>query len=133
MLKAGIFSLEQVILLPEDVLSVIGDMGPACAKVLQNHAKCAVLPLLGLQGNYDDPEIDLLDTPCPKQNNNSRAASHNVNFGSNKGQGHEITHYDSNLDSETDLDEEESNGEGGMNASGPEWDKLDPDSSDGED
>jgi hypothetical protein len=44
-------------MLPEDVLCVIGDMGKGRARVLRNYAKRSVLPLLGLQGNYDDPEI----------------------------------------------------------------------------
>ena len=47
----------QVVILPEDVVSVIGNMGEKKARILHNYAKCAVLPLLGLQGNHDDPEI----------------------------------------------------------------------------
>jgi hypothetical protein len=48
-----------VILLPEDVLSVIGDMGQKWARVLRNYdyAKCIILPLLGLINSYDEPEI----------------------------------------------------------------------------
>jgi hypothetical protein len=47
----------QAVMLPKDVLSVIGDMGKARARVIRNYARRVVLPLLGLQGNYDEPEI----------------------------------------------------------------------------
>ncbi|KAG1777587.1 hypothetical protein EV702DRAFT_945908, partial [Suillus placidus] len=48
LLNAGVVSSSQVILLPEDVLSVIGDMGQKRARILRNYAKRTVLPLLGL-------------------------------------------------------------------------------------
>ncbi|KAG1740559.1 hypothetical protein EDD22DRAFT_738811, partial [Suillus occidentalis] len=48
LLDAGVFLSSQVILLPEDVLSVIGDMGERRARILRNYAKWTVLPLLGL-------------------------------------------------------------------------------------
>ncbi|KAG1796097.1 hypothetical protein EV424DRAFT_1353305 [Suillus variegatus] len=47
----------QVILLPEDVLSVIGNMGQRRARILRNYAKRTVLPLLGLINSYEEPEI----------------------------------------------------------------------------
>lgn len=34
-------------------------MGPARARVLCNYTKHIVLPLLGLQGNYEEPEITI--------------------------------------------------------------------------
>jgi hypothetical protein len=57
LLEAGITTSEQLLLLPEDVVSVIGDMGQARARILRNYAKRIVLPVLGLRGNYEDPEI----------------------------------------------------------------------------
>ena len=56
LLEAGIFSSEQILLCPEDVLCVIGDMGLAHARILRNYAKHIVLPILGLQGNYEEPD-----------------------------------------------------------------------------
>ena len=53
----GITTAEQLLLIPEDVLSVIGNMGPARARVLRNYTKRVILPLLGLRGDYEDPEI----------------------------------------------------------------------------
>jgi hypothetical protein len=55
--EAGLVLSSHLVMLPEDVLCVIGDMGKGRARVLRNYAKRSVLPLLGLQGNYDDPEI----------------------------------------------------------------------------
>lgn len=57
LLEAGIVQSEQLLLLPEDILSVIGNIGPAWARILRNYAKQIVLPLLGLQDNHKDPEI----------------------------------------------------------------------------
>ncbi|KAG2140763.1 hypothetical protein BD769DRAFT_1333934, partial [Suillus cothurnatus] len=57
LLDAGVVSSSQVILLPEDVLSVIGDMGQKRARVLRNYAKHIILPLLGLINSYEEPEI----------------------------------------------------------------------------
>jgi hypothetical protein len=57
-------------MLPEDVLCVIGNIGKTRARVLRNYAKRSVLPLLGLRGNYDDPEIASPD----KANGNAIAA-----------------------------------------------------------
>ena len=37
----------------------LGDMGLARARALCNYARRLVLPILGLEGNYDQPEIDL--------------------------------------------------------------------------
>ncbi|KAG1792603.1 uncharacterized protein HD556DRAFT_1209294, partial [Suillus plorans] len=48
LLDAGVVLSSQVILLPEDVLSVIGNMGQRRARILRNYAKWTVLPLLGL-------------------------------------------------------------------------------------
>jgi hypothetical protein len=57
LLEAGIVTSEQLLLLPEDVLCVIGYMGQARARILRNYAKRIVLPLLGLRGNYEEPEL----------------------------------------------------------------------------
>jgi len=57
LLEAGIFSSEQILLCPEDMLCVIGDMGLAQARILHNYAKRMVLPVLGLQGNYKEPDL----------------------------------------------------------------------------
>ena len=57
LLEAGIATSEQILLLPEDVLCVVGNMGQAQARILRNYAKRIVLPLMGLRGNYQEPEI----------------------------------------------------------------------------
>lgn len=57
LVEAGVVLASQAVMLPEDVLSVIGNMGNARARIIRNYAKRVVLPLLGLQGNYDEPEI----------------------------------------------------------------------------
>lgn len=57
MLEAGMVTSEQILLVPEDVLSVIGVMGQARARILRNYAKRVVLPMLGLVGKYEEPEI----------------------------------------------------------------------------
>ena len=59
MLEAGMVTSEQILLVPEDVLSVIGVMGQARARILRNYAKHVVLPMLGLAGNYEEQEIAL--------------------------------------------------------------------------
>ncbi|KAG1851556.1 hypothetical protein C8R48DRAFT_612642 [Suillus tomentosus] len=58
LLDAGVVLSSQVMLLPEDVLSVIGDMGQKQARILRNYAKRIVLPLLGLISSYEEPEIE---------------------------------------------------------------------------
>jgi hypothetical protein len=57
LLESGISSSDQLFLCPENVLCVIGDMGIAQARILRNYAKHIVLPVLGLQGNYEEAEI----------------------------------------------------------------------------
>jgi hypothetical protein len=59
--EAGLVSSHMIILLPENVLSTIGGMGQGRARILRNYAKRLVLPLLGLQRNYDEPEILSVD------------------------------------------------------------------------
>ena len=59
--EAGLVSSSHLVMLPEDVLCVVGNMGKARARVLRNYAKRSVLPLLGLKDNYDEPEISSLD------------------------------------------------------------------------
>ena len=55
--EEGLVSSSHLVMLLEDVLCVVGDMGKVQARVLHNYAKCSVLLLLGLTGNYDEPEI----------------------------------------------------------------------------
>ncbi|KAG1742267.1 uncharacterized protein EDB91DRAFT_1028277, partial [Suillus paluster] len=57
LLDAGVVSSSQVVLLPEEVLSLIGDMGQKRARILRNYAKHIVLPLLRLSGAYEETEI----------------------------------------------------------------------------
>ena len=52
---------EQILLVPEDVLSIIGIMGVARARILHNYAKRVVLPVLGLSGTHEEPELDIND------------------------------------------------------------------------
>jgi hypothetical protein len=56
LLEAGMVSSEQILLVPEDVLSVIGDMGKAHARSLRNYAKRVMLHVLD-----EEPEIDFHD------------------------------------------------------------------------
>ncbi|KAG2050618.1 hypothetical protein BDR06DRAFT_974377 [Suillus hirtellus] len=58
LLDAGVVLSSQVMLLPEDMLSVIGNMGQKQARILHNYAKQIVLPLLGLISSYEEPEIE---------------------------------------------------------------------------
>lgn len=59
--EAGLVSSSHLAMLPKDVLCIISDMGRARARVLRNYARRCVLPVLGLKGNYDNPEIASLD------------------------------------------------------------------------
>ena len=59
--EAGLVSSSHLVMLPEDVLCVVGNMGKVRARVLRNYAKRSVLPLLGLKDNYDEPEISSPD------------------------------------------------------------------------
>ncbi|KAG1735383.1 hypothetical protein EDB19DRAFT_1910647 [Suillus lakei] len=60
LLDAGVFLSSQVILLPEDVLSVIG-------------AKRTVLPLLGLVNSYEEPEIPEIPSAGSQNKGKERA------------------------------------------------------------
>ncbi|KIM91128.1 hypothetical protein PILCRDRAFT_1331 [Piloderma croceum F 1598] len=55
--EAGLVSSNHLVMLLEDVMCIIGNIGKMQVRVLHNYVKCSVLPLLRLQGNYDDPEI----------------------------------------------------------------------------
>ena len=59
LLEAGLFTSEQILLLPEDVLSAINDIGRPRARILRNYAKRVVLPLLGLLRNHEELDIEL--------------------------------------------------------------------------
>ena len=52
------FSSDQILLLPEDVLAVIGGIGSVRARTLRNYAKRLITPLLGFQLNWEKPELD---------------------------------------------------------------------------
>ena len=54
-------SSSHLVMLPEDVLCVVGNMGKAQARVLCNYVKHSVLPLLGLKDDYDEPKISSPD------------------------------------------------------------------------
>ncbi|KAG1725334.1 hypothetical protein EDB19DRAFT_1915147 [Suillus lakei] len=73
LLDAGVFLSSQVILLPEDVLSVIGDMGQRRARILRNYAKRTVLPLLGLVNSYEEPEISEIPSAGSQNKGKERA------------------------------------------------------------
>lgn len=73
LLDAGVFLSSQVILLPEDVLSVIGDMGQRRARILRNYAKRTVLPLLGLVNSYEEPEIPEIPSAGSQNKGKERA------------------------------------------------------------
>jgi hypothetical protein len=68
LLEAGITSSEELLLCPEDVLGVIGHMGLSRARILRNYSKRIVLPALGLQGNYEEPEIGILQSTINEAN-----------------------------------------------------------------
>ncbi|KAG1837557.1 hypothetical protein DFJ58DRAFT_626668, partial [Suillus subalutaceus] len=63
LLDAGVVLSSQVMLLLEDVLSVVGNMGQKQARILRNFAKRIVLPLLGLLNSYEEPEIEEPEAP----------------------------------------------------------------------
>jgi hypothetical protein len=75
LMEAGVVLASQVVMLPEDVLSVIGDMGKARARIIRNYAKRIILPLLGLQGNYDEPEISASPNRAREGRTNPRESS----------------------------------------------------------
>ncbi|KAF8876599.1 hypothetical protein CPB84DRAFT_1828973 [Gymnopilus junonius] len=56
--EAGITSSHQILLLPENVLCVAANLKASQARTLRNHTRRIILPLLGLNGNYDEPEIE---------------------------------------------------------------------------
>lgn len=78
--EAGIFSSEQILLCPEDVLCVIGDMGLARARTLHNYAKRIVLPVFGIQNTYEEPDLTM-DQPNIEKNNH--IATHNAELEEN--------------------------------------------------
>ena len=52
------FLSDQILLLPEDVLAVIGGIRLSWARTLRNYAKKLIAPLLGFQLNWEKPELD---------------------------------------------------------------------------
>ena len=63
--EAGVNSLEHILLADPTVLALIGNMGKQHATVLCNYAKCVVLPVLGLQGTYqEDESVDEDPSTC---------------------------------------------------------------------
>jgi hypothetical protein len=107
LLDAGVVSSSQVILLPEDVLSVIGDMGQKRARVLCNYAKHIILPLLGLINSYEEPEIQ---EPGTQNKGKERAVEMEDNMWQEAGSWidqHESGEYDEyESDEEIERDEE---------------------------
>jgi len=59
--EAGLVSSDRVLVLTEEALGVIGDMGVARARILQNHARRLIFPLLGFRKNYERPELAISD------------------------------------------------------------------------
>lgn len=78
LLEAGITSSEELLLCPENVLGVIGHMGLSRARILRNYSKRVVLPVLGLQGNYEEPEIGILQSTIKEANQFTREAEQNL-------------------------------------------------------
>jgi hypothetical protein len=77
--EAGLISSDLVVMMPEDVLGVIGNMGPARARILRNYAKRVVLPILGLRGNFEEPEIVYDDlNPMETAANQEEQGGHEV-------------------------------------------------------
>ena len=57
--EAGVNSSEHILLADPTVLALVGNMGAQQATVLRNYAKHVVLPVLGLQGTYqEDVNVD---------------------------------------------------------------------------
>ena len=57
--EAGVNSSEHILLADPTVLALVGNMGAQQATVLHNYAKRVVLPVLGLQGTYqEDVNVD---------------------------------------------------------------------------
>ncbi|KAF8890354.1 hypothetical protein BD779DRAFT_1671320 [Infundibulicybe gibba] len=104
LLNAGLFSSEQILMLPEDVLGVI--VGLPQARVLRNYARHLVLPILGVHCNHDEPEISPEQSPVPDKakstDNNKRWTHHDGLGGRRLADDEEIS--DNELD---ELDEEQ--------------------------
>ena len=54
--EAGVTSSEHILLADPTVLALVGNMGQQQATVLRNYATRVVLPVLGLQGSYQEDE-----------------------------------------------------------------------------
>jgi hypothetical protein len=65
LLDAGLLSSDHILLLEEGALAAIGYMGLPHARALRNFAKRLVLPVLGLRGNYLQPELGELPNVRP--------------------------------------------------------------------
>ena len=80
LLEAGIATSEQILLLLEDVLCVVGNMGQVRARILCNYTKCIVLPLMGLRGNYQEPGIVVdLEINEHKHNGDQETVTESIN------------------------------------------------------
>jgi hypothetical protein len=51
LVESGIVGADHVLLLPEEILGEIGDMGMDRASRLRDYARRAIMPVLGLQGS----------------------------------------------------------------------------------
>jgi hypothetical protein len=99
LVMAGLFTADQVLVPPESVLMFLGDMGLARARALRNYARRLVLPILGVQDNYDQPEIDL-DQQTDKTHSHEVASGENEEGSENSDDGSENGDESSNENSE---------------------------------
>lgn len=54
-LDAGITESPQILVLPEHVLCVVGELDLFHVRILRNYTRRIILPLLGFANTYDDP------------------------------------------------------------------------------
>ena len=83
LLESGLFISKQILLLPEDVLSAISDIGRPQARILHNFAKRVVLPLLGLLRNHEEPKIERDPEEENKRVRHSEVAENVLDCGNN--------------------------------------------------
>ena len=70
-MEAGVYSSKDILLADPTVLALIENMGAWQATVLHNYAKHVILPILGLQGTYqEDENVDEDPISVPPTSNN---------------------------------------------------------------
>ena len=57
LMDAGLSTSADILILEESALTAIGNMGWPHAQALHNFAKRLVLPVLGMNGSYQEPEL----------------------------------------------------------------------------